>query len=86
MTHSDKTAPMPATPSAAGPARRRWPFPAGADQEPSPDAGPTTERVSQSGAVLGQPGKEHGAYGMVKGDRDDRTPSGSERRIRGVEA
>ena len=84
MTDSDKTAQMSTTPPAEGPWRRRWPFPAGDHQAASRDAGPTPQRVSESGAVLGRPGKEFGAYGMVKGERDDQTPSDRERRIRGV--
>ena len=41
-------------------------------------------RLSESGAVLGRPDLEHGAYGMVKGKTGGEAPSPDERAIRGL--
>ncbi len=49
--------------------------------EPKPDG----LKVSESGAVLGRPDLEYGAYGMVKPKVAEGTPSTTEREIRGVE-
>ena len=51
----------------------------------TPLEGGDAVQTSSTGAVLGQPGKEHGAYGMVR-DRSPAaaTPSSVERSVRGV--
>lgn len=42
-------------------------------------------RTSTTGAVLGQPGREHGAYGMVRDPVPDTAiPSADERSVRGL--
>lgn len=41
-------------------------------------------QLSTSGAVLGRPDLEHGAYGMVRGKSGGAAPSPDERAIRGL--
>lgn len=84
MTDTSKAAHLPdATRADSDPPPTR-PVPANAKHPDASGTVSTEQQVSDTGAVLGKPDEEYGAYGMVKGDSIDRTPSRSERKIRGV--
>ncbi len=52
---------------------------------PAVHDGDAAVRTSTTGAVLGQPGREYGAYGMVLDPvPDEATPSVDERSVRGL--